>query len=759
MSHQVYVRAGIVVLLLTWLTNVNAAAQAPLVLSGQLLNTLSGDPIPGVTVFLDELARETTADGDGRFTFEGITSGIYHLYVIADGYSTRRTEVVVMPEPRPVTVMVDPELHFEEVVSVSAVARNRFETFQPTSVLAGQELAKQVQGSLGATLENEPGVAVRSFGPASARPVIRGLSGDRVLILEDGQRTGDVSSQSADHGVTVNPAAVQRIEVVRGPATLLYGANAIGGLVNVITDEIPTAPLVGAGGTLTIDWGTAASEGGVAGDVHLGNGAFALHLGGAGRRSGDVDTPLGPTANSQSRGGLGSAGLSWTGERVYVGGSYGYDDTKYGIPVVEGGVIQLNPRRHAFTLRAGGENLTGLFSGFRATAALRRYQHDELEGDEVGTHFVNDTDELELLLAQRPAGRLTGSFGGWFLNRAFNAQGEEALSPQTDQRGVAAFLYEELAWPHVTAQFGGRVDHTRYEPTGEPERSFTTGSGSLGLLLRPAAADDRFVIAASLARTARAPALEELFFFGLHPGNFAIELGNPELEPERALGFDLALRWRAPRISGEVTYFRNAISDYIYRSVLDEERFEAREEEIDARFPGRELVGDHHEDAGGEEEGEEEEVDIVDYVGADAVLEGVEIHADFQIAQPLTARLGLDYVRGTVEAADDPLPRIPPLRFLGGVQYRFNAFQAGVDVTVVAAQKRIPTAGVETPTDGYQTAKAFVSYSFESANVLNTITFRAENLTNELYRNHLSLIKDLVPEMGRNLRVLYTVDF
>ena len=758
MSSQVHVRACVVVLLVTWFTCV-AAAQAPSTLSGQLVDAVSGEPIAGVTVFLEELARETSADGDGRFTFEGVMPGAYHLYVIADGYSTRRSEVVVTPEPQPVIVTVDPELHFEEVVSVSANARNQFESFQPTSVLAGQDLATRVEGSLGATLEGEPGIAVRSFGPASGRPVIRGLSGDRVLILEDGQRTGDVSSQSGDHGVTVNPAAAQRIEVVRGPATLLYGANAIGGLVNVITDEIPTTPLVGTGGTMTIDGGTAASEGGIAGDVHYGNGTVALHVGGSGRRSSDVDTPLGPTANSHARSGLGSLGLSWTGERVYVGGSYGYDDSKYGIPVVEGGVVQLTPRRHAVTLRSGGENLTGLFSGFRATAAVRRYQHDELEGSEVGTHFVNNTTELELLLAQQPVGQLTGSVGGWFLRRAFEAQGAEALSPQTDQQGAAVFLYEEVTWPHVTAQFGGRVDHTRYTPRREQERTFTTGSGSLGLLLRPAGADDRFVVAASLARTARAPALEELFFFGLHRGNFAIELGNPELEPERALGFDLALRWRTPRVSGEIAYFRNAISDYIYRSVLDQDTFEAREAEIDMRFPGRELVGPHHDEDRGDAHDDEEEVAIVDYVSADAVLEGVEVHTDVQIAPTVTARLGLDYVRGTVEATDDPLPRIPPLRFLAGVQYRVNAFQAGVDVTVAAAQDRIAMTGVETTTEGYQTVKAFASYSFESANVLNTITIRAENLTNELYRNHLSLIKDLVPERGRNLRLLYSVDF
>jgi iron complex outermembrane receptor protein len=198
---------------------------------------------------------------------------------------------------------VDPELHFEEVVSVSADApRSQFEAFQPTSVLVGQELDKQLEMSLGATLESQPGVASRSFGPAPSRPVIRGLDGDRVQILQDGQRMGDLSSQSGDHGVTINPAAATRIDVVRGPATLLYGTNAIGGLVNVITEDIPTRPLEGSSGNVTFDIGSAARE--CRGHPRR-NGRFVLHAGGGGRRSGDVKTPAGELDNSQSRNGFG----------------------------------------------------------------------------------------------------------------------------------------------------------------------------------------------------------------------------------------------------------------------------------------------------------------------------------------------------------------------------------------------------------------------------------------------------------------------
>jgi iron complex outermembrane receptor protein len=731
-----------------WMVFAAAAAAQPVSrFTGRLLNSFSGDPLAGVTVQIDELRLQTTSGPDGAFAFENVPPGTYHLSVRASGFSSRRTEIVVSPTPAaPVDIRVDPELHFEEVVSVSADGRSQFEAYQATSVLSGQELSKQLEMSLGATLESQPGVSSRSFGPTPARPVIRGLDGDRVQILQDGQRIGDLSSQSGDHGVSINPAAAQRIEVVRGPATLLYGANAIGGLVNVITEDIPTRPIDKPAGNFTFDLGSAAAEGAAAGDLQAGNGRFAVHVGGGGRRSGDVRTPDGKIENSQSRNGFGSVGASFTAAGGYVGASYGYDDTKYGIPVLEGGILQLTPRRHSFSVRGGAQGLTGVFDTFRATLSVRRYEHDELEGDEVGTAFENDTAELELMASHRAFGRMKGSVGAWLLDRAFDSRGAEALSPAVDQRGFAAFAYEELTWPHVTAQFGGRLDTTRFEPFGEAARDFTNGSASVGLLLRPAAADDRLTLAASLAYAARNPALEELFFFGLHHGNFAIELGNPNLESEKALGVDLSLRWRSGRASGELTYFRNDVDQFIFRRVIDGEEFEAREEEFAARFPNRALAG-----------GEDEELAIVDFIGADAILQGIEAHADLQLTSTVFAEFGADLVHGSLSGSGDPLPRMPPMRLRGGLRYQRNALQLGGEVVATAKQDRL--SGVETATDGFGLLKVFASYSFASGAAVSTITARVDNVTDTLYRNHLSLIKDVVPEMGRNFKLLYNVKF
>jgi iron complex outermembrane receptor protein len=750
MFSRVRPSAHLVVLLVSLLSIPFAGAQTGTRVSGLLLDSVTAAPVSG-TITIEELKQETTSAPDGTFAFENVPPGRYHFSVRAPKFRSGRTEVSIVAGGPSLTLTIDPEIHYEEVVSVSPEARSQFESYQPTTVLAGQELEKQLEMSLGETLESQPGLASRSFGPAPARPVIRGLDGDRVLILQDGQRLGDLSSQSGDHGVPINPAAAQRIEVIRGPATLLYGANAIGGLVNVITDEIPREKQQGTEGNLTFDLGSGAREASGAGDVHWGNGVVALHVGGSARRTGDVRTPEGEIENSQSRSGTATVGLSWTGEKGFFGGSYGYDDTKYGIPVVEDGTIQLTPRRHAFSLRAGAQGLDGIFDSFRATVGHRRYRHEELEGAIVGTLLRNTSSEVEVLGSHRAVGVLKGSVGGWVLDRGFEASGAEALSPPVDQRSFAAFVYEELTWPHATFQFGGRVERTEFDPRGEQERDFTSFSGSLGLLVRPAAANDRITFAVSVARAVRNPALEELFFLGEHHGNFAFEIGNPNLASEKGLGFDVSFRWRSGRASGEVTYFRNDIADYIFRSPIAFDEFEAREAELEGRFPGRQLHHEAHDEAG------EEGLQFVEFTAADSVLQGIEAHADVQVTEGLVAETGFDYVRGALSDLDAPLPRIPPMRIRGGLRYQRNALQAGGEVVLVAEQDRV--FGAELPTEGYQLVKLFTSYSFVTGAATSTITARVDNITDELYRNHLSLIKQFVPEMGRSFKLLYNVRF
>jgi iron complex outermembrane recepter protein len=720
---------------MVFLSHAAIAAAQGVTVSGRLYHSVSSKPVAGATVQIEGTRLEGKSGSDGTYSIADVPPGDHHLVIVAPGFVRARADVKVEQSAVTLDVPVDPELHYSEVLSVSPDARNQFDAYQPTSVLSGQDLAKQLQGALGSTLATQPGVAERSFGPGPSRPVIRGLDGDRVLVLEDGQRVGDLSSQSGDHGVTLNPAGATTIEVVRGPATLLYGSNAIGGLVNVISDAIPTRPVSGTHGGATFDLGSAAAEVGGAANLLVGNNRWALHASGSGRRSGDVDTPDGEVENAQSRGGFGSVGVAYTAEHRYFGGSYGYDDTKYGIPVVEEGQIQLTPRRHMFGVRAGGDQFNGAFSSYRVLFGYRHYRHDELEGEDVGTQFENNTADLNVQAKHRQIGRLTGTIGGSYLNRAFSAIGEEALSPPVDENATALFVYEELTWPHVTLQFGGRINWASFSPEEDlPSRDFTDASGSVGVLFRPAAANDKLTFAVSLARAARNPALEELYFFGVHPGNFAFEVGNPDLDSETALGLDASIRWRHRRFSGELTYFRNSIDDYIFRNPISEEEFEEQ-------FPGEDSEG----------------FPVIQFVAADSLLQGVEAHADIEVAPGLIAELGFDLVRGELRSTDDPLPRMPPTRFRGGLRYQTGAFQAGGEIISAAKQDRV--FGEETPTDGYNLLKLFAAYSFGSDRAVNTITARLDNATNELYRNHLSLIKDSVAEMGRNFKLVYSVKF
>jgi len=245
------------------------------------------------------------------------------------------------------------------------------------------------------------------------------------------------------------------------------------------------------------------------------------------------------------------------------------------------------------------------------------------------------------------------------------------------------------------------------------------------LLIQPPAFDHRSSIAVSVARTSRYPALEELYFYGPHPGNFAFEIGNPDLDAEHALGLDVSFRWRSARFSAEATYFRNRINDYIFRNPI--------EGEFEDGFP------------------------VIEYVAADSILQGAELHGDVQLAARVFADFGFDYVRGDLLDPDAPLPRIPPFRARGSVRYQVGAFNAGGEVTGVSAQDRV--FGEETPTDGYGLLRLFSSYSWPTGKGVSTITARLDNATNTLYRNHLSYVKDYVPERGRTFKVVYSVRF
>lgn len=689
--------------------------------------------IPGAVVSLAGAGLEAVTDGDGVARFDAVNAGSYEVIVRLPGFMSRRAEITVVEDaPARLSIALSEALHFSESVTVTPTGRDTFESYQPATVLGGEDLQQRLGSTLGATLSSEPGVNVRSFGSGSQRPVIRGLDNDRVLVLENGVRTGDLSSQSADHGVNLDPATAGSIEVVRGPATLLYGSSAIGGVVNLVSDEIPTKPVNEVHGSMTAQGATADENGAISGDVSLGNGRFAARVNGSAQRTSDYETPdenLETVPNSFSRSRSGGGGFSFTGQDGFAGASYQYVTSRYGVPFVKEGETTLNPRRHRFDFRGERRNLESFIEGVKVQGGYRDYRHDEIEGSgEIATSFKNQTWEGQLFLQHRAVGRLQGTFGVWGLDRDYSSAGEEALAPPTIQKSVAGFVYEELTFRHLSLQFGGRLDHTSFNPDGAAvgrddviDRDFTEFSASAGVLgyLR-----DDLTLAVNFARAARNPSLEELYNLGPHAGNFAFEIGDPKLPTEVGYGFDVSLRYRSPRFVAEGTGFLNRIDGFIFPLQTGEV---------------------------------EEDLPVIHFISADSDLRGFEMHVDTGLTRDLWLIVGGDAVRGEVRDGGGPLPRIPPHRLWAGLRFENNGFHLEGEVKNVGEQTRVY--GAETPTDGYTVVNVHGSYQLTSGKTVHTFTVRLDNATDELYRNHLSYIKDLTPEMGRSLKAVYGLQF
>lgn len=721
----VFLRTAISLATMLMLTRAATAATVEVKVSDT-----DGRPVAGASVSLVPSNRQGTSDKDGVVRFENVPPGAYDAVARRSGLAPARADLLVTDGlTASVSIRLAAPVHLSESVTVSPNARDTFESYQPATVLGGADLQQRLGGTLGATLASEPGVNVRSFGSGNARPVVRGLDNDRVLILENGARTGDLSSQSADHGVTLDPATATQIEVVRGPATLLYGASAIGGVVNLVSDEIVSKPLRGVHGAFMAQGASADEDGGVAGNLSGGNGKVAYRVNGSAQRTDDYDTPDGEVPNSQSNSKSGGGSLALTGNDGYLGASYQFVDTRYGVPYVEEGGTTLHPRRQRVDVRGERRNLGGFISGVKFLGGFRDYRHDEIEASgEIATSFKNEVSEGNLYLNHRPLGRLTGTFGVRGEHRSYSASGEEALAPPTVQDSFSGFLYEELTFRHLSLQFGGRVDHTSFAPDGAAverddltKRDFTEFSGSVGVLgyLR-----DDLTLALNLARAARNPSLEELYNYGPHAGNFAFEIGDPTLATEVAYGADLSLRYRTPRLVGEGTVFVNRIDDFVFP------------------FQTGEL---------------EEDLPVVKFTSADSKLYGFEAHLDVGLTKALWLVLGGDAVRGELRSGGGALPRIPPYRLWAGLRLQHKEFHFEGEVKTVGEQTRVY--GAETPTDGYTLVNFHATYQHTTGHAVHNVTLRADNVGNELYRNHLSYIKDLTPEMGRSYRLVYGIQF
>ncbi len=647
-----------------------------------------------------------------------------------------------------------------EIIVTAPFQRDRTDVLFGTSVVTGDELTRDLRPTIGETLARQPGVSATSFGPNASRPVLRGLQGERVRVLKDGIGSSDVSNTSVDHAVVISPLTADRIEVLRGPAALLYGSSAIGGVVNVIDSRIPrTVPdeAIHIDGIAT--YGSAAEERSGSARIDVPLGKFVFHVDGsysktsdlriggfvltpalraAAVASGDADiaalaTLRGRLPNSAARTWEVAAGAAYIGDGGNIGISYGRYDSLYGVPVrfsvdpaIQAEQVRLQVRQDRADLRGEIDIAEGFFQQIKLRAGFADYRHQEIDEDGVvGTTFLNKSVESRLEFVQRKKGVWQGAFGMQLAIRDFNVIGAEAFVPKNTTTQFGVFTLDTFDWGNAKAEISLRYEKTKLRAEASPtignpvyDRSFEAFSGSIG---GSYALTESVRVGLSASHTERAPAAEELFANGPHAGTQAFEIGNPDFRKETSNGVEATLRGNGDGWSFGVSAYHNWFDNFIYETPTgavqdDLPVFQFRQ--AAARFWGVEAEGS---------------VRLGEVAGMGFVADGVA-----------------DYTRATIRGSG-PVPRIPPLRLLGGLEAQSDMFDARAEVEWSAAQNRI--AAFETATRNFTMVNASIVFRpFGKANG-TSITASANNIFNVEARRHASFLKDYAPLSGRDFRL------
>ncbi len=654
-----------------------------------------------------------------------------------------------------------------------------------TSVLDEDALQRDGRPQIGDTLAKLPGVSATSFSPGASRPVLRGFSGERIRVLTDGIGSIDVSNTSADHAVTIDPLTSERIEVLRGPAVLLFGGQAIGGAVNVVDRRIPrTVPKDGYHVDLIGALGSAANERSVGGaaDVALGSG-LVLHADGSFRKTGDLrvggfvlspqfraeqfaiaaeeleeghaeeaDEALelanrrGKIPNSAVEQSTGGVGLALIRDNFNIGASFSVFDSDYGIPSRPGAVhhdeegaeeeagegeghgdvpVSISLRQKRFDLRGEYRLDTGFLERVQLRVGAADYKHTEFEGAEVGTVFDSSGAEGRLEFVQRDQRGWSGASGVQYSSRKFEAVGAEAFLPANTTRQLGLFTLQEITLGKIGVEGALRFERSDVEsaPLGI-DRNFDVLSGAAGASYAIA---PQTRVGVNLSRTARAPSAEELFSNGPHIATQAFEIGAPNLGAETSWGGEAYVRLDRPSHALALTVFANRFDDFIYEAATGEE---------------------------------EDELPVFRYFQRDATYYGFEAEGSATLFDAggfrFVGDVVADYVRATVKSAG-PVPRIPPLRLLGGLEAQSDKLDGRVEVEWVADQDR--TAAFETPTDGHTMVNASLAWRPWGKTKEMQLVLSANNIFDVDARRHASFTKDYVPLAGRDFRLSARLDF
>ena len=708
-------------------------------IEGVVRDAETGEPLAGAQVSVVGSGIRAVTHGDGTFHLTGIAEGSYTLRADRLGYRGATAEVTVGDESAVVVIeLVSSPIALQGLVVTSTISeRGAAEALRPVRVMAGDELQRRMAATVAATLASMPGLAVTSMGPTVSQPVIRGLSGDRVLMLEDGTAAGDASNSGADHTTALDPSSARRIEVVRGPGALLYGGNALGGVINIIRDEIPSAVPHHLTGAATLQTQTVTgSLAGSATAFFAASERVPVRVEVAVRRAGDLQTPAGTLLNTD--GGLwsGGAGAAYVAEWGHMGASFRGYRNYYGIP---GGFVggheegvRIEMERVASKFRTVVDKPAGFFRNLRFDATHTWYEHREIEPPDIlGTQFVQQVASGDVLGRHGEWGPLAAGAMGARVSWEDFGYGGGFYTPDTRRLKAALYLLEEVDLGSAQIEWGLRYDWTRADPVEEDrdsdigeirDRSFHSFSASLGILYNVGSG---LTLGASVVRAFRSPDISELYSEGPHLAAYAFEVGNPSLEGEIGRGLDVFLRFESDRLRAEVTGFHNDIRDYVY----------------------------------GEDTGRLSRVllPIYQFRGNNAVFTGFEAGVDADAGRGLALEGVVSLVKGSLQDTDRPLPLVPPLKGHVALKYEQRLWFVRGEAEMAARQDRIGE--FETPTDGYRVFNAAAGARLTLGGRLNVLTVSLDNATDTEYRNHLSRVKEIMPEGGRGLSVTYRIVF
>lgn len=713
--------------------------------------------IPNVQVQIVQSRRTAQTDANGGYEFSDLPAGRYTIVTHSEGFSDRTQSVVLVAGA---AAQVDFTLSLStlrEDVTVTATGQQQsvFESFQTVNSVGSTNLREKAATGLGDVLEREAGVGKRSFGPGTSRPVIRGFDGDRVLITQDGVRLGSIGFQSGDHGEPVDTLSAERVEIVKGPATLLYGSSALGGVVNVISNDDADFHK-GLRGFATVLGNTINRQGGTAGGVEYGYNKLLFNFSGSAIREGDYNTPLGRVFNSSSRSGDLNTGVGFYSKKAFVVGNFVYDKRRYGVPfapfIEANGLppftlnylpndfneqVDLDMRRYNGKIRGGFRDVDSFVTAGNLAFSYTDYQHQEIalaDGTEsIGTTFKNKTTYFRGTFEQKPFGSLTGRFGFEGFGRRYQNIGEEQLiNGKVTHNNFSVFGLEEYGFAkRFAVQFGGRIERNAYNPVNDAlyvDRSFTGFSGSAGLRVN-VWTGGTFV--AALTSAYRAPALEELYNNGSHPGNLTFEIGNQGLQRERSNGIEFSLRQNYKKIRLDGSFFYYNINNFVFLAPQDAD-------------------GDGILDR-------ENGLPVARYLQSDSRYVGADVTFDYSFNKYLGGFFIGDIVKAKVKDGSIPLPRITPARGRVGLDFKYKGLSVRPEGVFVSRKGESDIFPTETPTAGYGLFNINGSYTIGREHYAHIFTVSVFNLNDRLYRNHLTFIKDILPESGRGVRASYTI--